>query len=83
MARLALSAAVLLCLALGGCGAGEPSRPALPPPTTGWTTHHDERRGFTMSLPEGWERAEKTVSPRRTDQTYARGAATSPDGTQR
>ena len=78
MALSARSAAVLFCLALGGCGAGEPSRPALSLPTTGWTTHHDERRGFTVSLPEGWERAEKTVSPLLTEPREVLAAATYP-----
>lgn len=60
MTRLA---PVLLVLVLGGCGAKEQSRPAAPATPAGWTTHRDTSRGVKVSLPAGWQRAEKPVSP--------------------
>lgn len=54
--------ALVLCLVVAGCGSGEPSPPASPPPA-GWTTYHDERRGYSVSFPSGWHRARESLTP--------------------
>jgi hypothetical protein len=64
-----------LVLAVVGCGgdgedgrvpAGDAGRAAAADPgpaPEGWREHVDERRGFRVSLPPGWHRAEQSLSP--------------------
>lgn len=80
MVRFSLpSAAVLTCLAFGGCGAGEPSRPASPGPPAGWTTtYSDKARGYTMRIPTGWERARESLTPALTDPREVASVGTRP-----
>jgi hypothetical protein len=53
--------ALLLALALSGCGGGEDGEPRAS--SGDWREHADERRGFRVSLPPGWHRAERSLSP--------------------
>jgi len=66
-----ISAIGLLGLGLlGGCGSeptteGATTAASKPPP--GWTTYHDERRGYTVSFPSGWHRARTNLTPNLVD----------------
>jgi hypothetical protein len=54
-------AALLAGLILSSCGADEPRRaPAAP---TGMTRYTDERRGFEVTFPSGWRRADTILTP--------------------
>jgi len=57
--------AVLLAgLILSSCGAGEPRpAPAAAAAPTGMTRYTDERRGFAVTFPSDWRRADTILTP--------------------
>lgn len=55
-------AVVALTIALAaGCGGGLQSAPAIEA-RSGWTTYHDERRGYTATFPSDWHRAREKLA---------------------
>jgi hypothetical protein len=53
---------LMLVLFVAGCGDDDPASRAA-----GWREHADERRGFRVALPPGWDLAEQSLSPEVTD----------------
>ncbi len=75
----AVAAVVLAVLAVtdGSGPAGTDERPASPPAER-WTTTADERRGFEVSVPSGWQLAAATLTPNLGDPHELLSAGTFP-----
>lgn len=58
-----LAAVALIALVATGCGAADREREPAIEPRAGWTTYHDERRGYTATFPSGWHRARESLTP--------------------
>jgi hypothetical protein len=56
--------ALTVALLAAGCGGGDDDSANAP---EGWREHVDERHGFRVSLPPGWDLADQSLSPTMTD----------------
>jgi hypothetical protein len=75
MRSLALLAAALLLSACGATGAAT-ERPAPTPDP--WTAHRDASRGYTISVPPGWQVAQESLTPNLSDPREIFSLATFP-----
>jgi hypothetical protein len=70
--RLRLLGPVLAAVAMfAGCGGDDDAAPSK-------RTHHDDRYGYDVTLPEGWQRAPRTLTPALRDPREILAAATFP-----